>query len=87
MRTERLDIRIDSERRRKLQELVESQGAPISEVVCRLIDVAYEDTLRSRRRKAAEALAQLELEDVPDPGTLSRQLGERPWVRLGPSGP
>jgi hypothetical protein len=38
-----------------------------------MIDQAYEETLRGRRRSARE-LARLEVEDVPDPVTLSRQL-------------
>lgn len=74
MTTERLDIRLDRERRQKLQELATEQGFPVSETVRRLIDRAYEDVLRVRRKRAAEALGQLELEDVPDPATLSRQL-------------
>ncbi|MBI4338391.1 MAG: hypothetical protein HY680_00390 [Chloroflexi bacterium] len=74
MTTERLDIRLDHERRRKLQELAAEQGFPVSETVRRLIDRAYEDILRGRRKRAAEALRQLEIEDVPSPATVSRQL-------------
>lgn len=74
MTTERLDVRLDQEGRRKLRELAEEQGAPVSEIVRRLIDRAYEETLRARRRRAAQELGRLEIEDVPDPETLSRQL-------------
>ncbi|MBI2941408.1 MAG: hypothetical protein HYY04_13320 [Chloroflexi bacterium] len=74
MRTERLDVRLDREHRQKLMELAAEQGAPVSETVRRLIDRAYEDTLRARRRRAAQELARLETEDVPDPPILSRQL-------------
>lgn len=74
MTVERLDVRLDQERRRKLQELAAEQGAPVSEMVRRLIDKAYEDTLDARRKRAAQELGQLELEDVPDPATLCRQL-------------
>ena len=74
MATERLDVRLDQERRRKLRELAAEQGAPVSEMVRRLIDRAYEDTLQARRRRAAQELGRLEIEDVPDPETLSRQL-------------
>ncbi|MBM3943251.1 MAG: ribbon-helix-helix protein, CopG family [SAR202 cluster bacterium] len=76
MTVERLDVRLDQERRRKLKELAAEQGTPISEMVRRLIDRAYEDNLMVRRRRAAQELGQLELEDVPDPATLSRQLAE-----------
>ena len=74
MTTARLDVRLDKERRRKLKELAVEQGAPVSEMVRRLIDRAYEETLQVRRRSAAQELGQLEIEDVPDPETVSRQL-------------
>ncbi len=37
----RLDVRLDAERRRRLEELVEERGIPISDVVRCLIDDAY----------------------------------------------
>ncbi|MBI4202848.1 MAG: hypothetical protein HY532_07050 [Chloroflexi bacterium] len=76
MATERLDVRLDQDRRRKLRELVAEYRVPTSEVVRRLIDEAYEDALRERRIRAALEMAQMEIEDVPDPETLGRQLGD-----------
>ena len=70
----RLDVRLDDERRRRLEELAEDRSAPISEVVRRLIDDAYEEIMRERRMEAVERLAALEVEDTPDPDTLSREL-------------
>ena len=70
----RLDVRLDDEQRRRLEELVQERGEPISNVVRCLIDDAYEDIMRERRRQAAERLIRLEAEDPPDPITLSRQL-------------
>ena len=70
----RLDVRLDDERRRRLEELVQERGEPISDVVRCLIDDAYEDIMRERRIQAAERLGRLEVEDPPDPATLSRQL-------------
>ena len=70
----RLDVRLDDKQRRRLEELAEDRRAPISEVVRRLIDDAYEDIMRARRMEAVERLAALEVEDVPDPDTLSREL-------------
>ena len=72
----RLDVQIDPEQRRRLEELVEERGLPISEVVCRLIDDAYEDIVRERREKAVERLASLNIECTPDPAELSRILEE-----------
>ena len=74
MATERLDMRLDQERRRKLRELATEQGTPVSEMVRRLIDRAYEETLAARRKRAAHELSRLEVEEVPDPATLHRQL-------------
>ena len=70
----RLDVRLDTEQRRRLDELVAERGAPISEVVRRLIDDAYEDVMRKRRMKAVERLASLNIEVPPDPAELSREL-------------
>lgn len=70
----RLSVRLDAEQRRRLDELVEARGAPISDVVRGLIDDAYEEIMLERRRAAVERMAAMEI-DVPlDPETLSRVL-------------
>lgn len=76
MTTERLEVRLDSERRRKLEELAEMEDESISETVRLLIDRMYETARRERRRQAAARLAALEVEAVPEPEELSRQLNE-----------
>ncbi len=43
MASVRLDVRLDGERRRKLQEIAAARGAPVSQVVRALIDQAYEE--------------------------------------------
>ena len=70
----RPDVRLNAETPRRLEELAEERGVPISEVVPRLIDDAYEGILRERRRQAVERLTRLEVEDPPDAATLSREL-------------
>ncbi len=70
----RLDVRLDAERRRRLEELVSERGEPISEVVRRLIDDAYDGVIQERRRLAVQRLVELEVEDPPDAATLSREL-------------
>ncbi len=72
----RLDVRLDDEHRRRLNELVAEAGAPISDVVRALIDEAYEDAMRRRRKEAVERLIRREVETPPDPATISRQLEE-----------
>lgn len=54
--------------------MAQEEGAAISEVVLNLIDGAYEDILRARRKEAIERLIGLNVEDPPDPDTLSREL-------------
>ena len=72
--TNRLDVRLDLEHRRRLEELAQENGVAISEVVRRLIDVAYEDVLRARRKQAIERLIGLNVEAPPAPDTLSLEL-------------
>ena len=70
----RLHVRLDPERRRRLEELVEERGLHISEVVRHLIDDAYDGIMRERRKQAVERLTRPEVEDPPDAATLSREL-------------
>lgn len=77
MVAERLEVRLDPERRRKLAEVAAQRGVPVSEAVRQMIDQAYEQTHRAERMRLVEELAQLEVEDMPDPEVLSRQLAER----------
>jgi len=69
METERLEVRLDRERRRKLSELAQGRGVPVSQAVRQMIDEAYKEALRERRIRAARELAQLAVEDVPHPAT------------------
>lgn len=74
MTTERLDVRLDPERRRKLRQLAQEQGTPVSGMIRKLIDKAYDETLLARRVRAAEELGKFEIDDVPDPEILCQQL-------------
>ena len=74
MRADRLEVRLDPERKRKLAELAQEQRTALSDLVRQMIDRAYEERLRKRRLQAARELAALAIEDVPDPETLKRQL-------------
>lgn len=70
----RLELRLDDEQRRRLDEIVEERGLAISEVVRGLIDDACETVMWERRREAARRLVELEVEDPPDPAQLSWEL-------------
>ncbi len=74
MTATRLDVRLDAERRTRLDELAEQRGISISEVVRSLIDDAYEEASRERIKRAVERLINRRGEAMPDPEELSRQL-------------
>ena len=69
-----LDVRLDAERRRRLEVVVEEISVPVPEVVRNLIDDAYEDVMLRRRLNAVERLVALGVEDPPDAATLSHEL-------------
>lgn len=70
----RLDIQLDDERRRRLEELGKKRGVPITETLSGLIDDAYADFVQERRKRAATRIVGLGVEIPPDPVTLSREL-------------
>lgn len=74
MKSQRLDVRLDPERQKRLRALAAQYHTPISDVVRRLIDGAYEETMRERRLRIVEELSQMAVESMPDPDELSRQL-------------
>lgn len=76
MVTERVEFKLDPERRRKLSKLATLRKKPLSEVFRQMIDKEYEQVEREERMAAARRLGELEVEDVPDPETLKRQLDE-----------
>lgn len=77
MRTERLEVRLDSETRGKLEKVAAARGSSESELVRDLIEHSYEVEIAGVvRSQAAERLGQMEVEDVPQPTELKRQLSE-----------
>lgn len=76
MTTERLEVRLDAERRRKLDELAKARGRPVSAVIREAIDRAYDEIRLERRLQLVRDIGELNIEDVPDPETLSKQLDE-----------
>ncbi len=74
MTQKRLSIRLYSPCRQRLEELATEKNETISDAVRRLIDDAYQHTVQERRIRAVERLVSLEVEDVPDPAQLCRDL-------------
>lgn len=76
MSTERLDVRLDQERWRKLCALAKSHGTSISETVRKLIDDEYETDLTQRRLAAALRLGTREIGEALEPDELNKLLEE-----------
>ena len=76
MTTERVEIRLDREQRRMLDELADAERASVSDTMRRLIKRAYEERMREKRLAAVARIAAAKVEDVPDPEELSRQLDQ-----------
>lgn len=74
MVTKRFEVRLDEETHEDLSELAEERHVSLSEVVREAIRLLREQDDRERRRRAVEELCAMEIEDVPEPDELSRQL-------------
>jgi predicted transcriptional regulator len=77
MRSEGLEVRLDPEMRGKLEEVAAARGSSVSELVRSLIEHSYEEEVAGAARlEAAERIGSMEIEDVPEPAELKRQLSE-----------
>ena len=77
MRTERVEVRLDPETRRKLEEVAVARGSSVSELVRSLIERSHEEEVAGAARlAAAERIGRMKVEDVPEPAELKRQLSE-----------
>ena len=77
MRTERVEVRLDPETRGKLKEVAAARGSSISELVRDLIQRSHEEEVAGAARlAAAERIGQMEVQDVPEPAELKRQLSQ-----------
>lgn len=74
MLAERLEVRLDPQRRLKLERLAVARGIPLSQLVRVMIDEAYEQSLGEERLEAAMRIGEMAIEDVPEPDVLKRQL-------------
>ena len=77
MTIDRLVVRLDADRRKKLVELTERRQQSMSDLIRDLIDNAYEIDRREYLMSVVDKIASLNIEDVPDPDELSRQLAAK----------
>ena len=76
MSGERYEIRLDPEMRRVIKEIADERYQPVSEVVRQAIKEFCDDALREKRLRIVAELGEMQIEEMPDPETLSRQLDE-----------
>lgn len=74
MVTERLEIRIDKERKEYLERVARDEARSISDAVRLLLDRGFEEWMKERRRLAVKRIAAMEIEEMPDPEELARQM-------------
>jgi predicted DNA-binding protein len=76
MASERLEVRLDEEHRRRLDVILARRGTPLAAVVREMIDQTYEEVCREERRKAVEELRAMAIGDAVEPDVMCRQLDE-----------
>lgn len=77
MVSERLDVRLDTEHRRRLAAIATAQGVSVSDAVRVMIDRLYEESRQAERLRAVEELAAMTVDDeVLEPDELSRYLND-----------
>jgi predicted transcriptional regulator len=76
MVSQRYEIRLDEEHRKKLDYLANKRRSAASDAIRELIDQAYEHEIVDYRLELVRQIAEANIEDVPDPEELSRQLAE-----------
>lgn len=75
MLTERLQVLIEAEQRRRLEREAAARGTSVATLVREAIDLRFPPTL-PQRRDAADAILGAEPMDVPDVDDLRRELDD-----------
>ncbi len=74
MVTKRVEVRLDEETAGTLTELATERQTTVSEVMREAVRRLDDDYRRERRRLAVDRLAAMEIEEMPDPDELARQM-------------
>jgi predicted transcriptional regulator len=77
MTTARLDVRLDPGLKQKLDRIAEIQEETVSDVIRQLIERAYNEAMLEYRHELIRRIAQANVEDMPDPEELARQMINR----------
>ena len=74
MTASRIEIRLDPEQRRKLDDIAKHNNVSVSDIVRRLIEQEYEEEMRERRIAAAERLGSMQIGEALEPDELNKLL-------------
>jgi len=74
MLTKRVEVRLDERAAQALDDLAAEKQTSVSEVMREALWRLHEDYRRERRRLAVERMAAMEIEEMPDPEELARQM-------------
>jgi hypothetical protein len=74
MVTRRFEIRLDPEREEHVEYVAGEEGVSMTDAFRRLLDRGWDDWMRERRRLAVERIAAMEIEEMPEPEELARQM-------------
>jgi len=72
--TKRLEVRLEDDLHDELLELAAERQISVSAAIREAIRLLREQRDREERRKAVDELAAMEIEEMPDPEELKRQL-------------
>jgi predicted transcriptional regulator len=77
MTTERVEVRLDSERKKKLDKIAEIRDESVSELVRQMIDLLYDEAMVEYRLGLVRRMSEANVEDMPDPEELARQMNDK----------
>ena len=74
MVTKRVEVRLDAETAEVLTNLAHERRSTISEVLRVAVRRMDDEAQRERRRRIVDEIAAMEIEEMPDPDELARQM-------------
>ena len=77
MTLERVEVRLDADRKQKLNKIAEIKDESVSELVRQMIDRLYDEAMLEYRLELVRRMSEANVEEMPDPEELSRQMNNR----------
>ncbi len=77
MTLERVEVRLDADRKQKLTKIAEIKNESVSELVRQMIDRLYDEAMLEYRLGLIRRMSEANVEEMPDPEELVRQLNNK----------